>query len=188
MPRTTSETDISLLDASRHGDPEAFGIFYTRHRESLLGFLASKTGNPEVAVDLMGETFARALVDVLDSAKPLPEAPVPWLFLIAKNLFIDGQRRGVVDAAARQKLGLERLDLEDSDLERVIEIAARSDLEHELKDILSPTEWKAFEAYVLDEEPYEHIARRMECSEAVARKRVSRAKSRIRTAIGGNRA
>jgi hypothetical protein len=48
------------------------------------------------------------------------------------------------------------------------------------------SEWEILRARVLDEEPYPDIAGRLRCSEAVVRKRVSRAKAHVRTALGGN--
>jgi hypothetical protein len=41
---------------------EPFDAFYVRYREPVLGFFARRVGKPEVAADLMAETFARALV------------------------------------------------------------------------------------------------------------------------------
>ncbi|MCZ4492664.1 MAG: polymerase, sigma-24 subunit, subfamily [Conexibacter sp.] len=185
MSSLSASTDHRLLDACRSGDVDAFGIFYARHREALLGFLVRRVGDPEAGVDLMAEAFATALEVTLDRTKPLPPAPVAWLFLVAKNLLIDSVRRGKVEAAARQRLGLEPLVLDDADIERVAEIAAAGDLTEQMIDVLSETEWEAFQAHVVDEEPYPNMAQRLSCSEAVLRKRVSRAKSRLRTAIGG---
>ena len=53
---------------------------------------------------------------------------------------------------------------------------------------LSQDEWQALHAHVVDEEPYRDIAQRLHCSEAVVRKRVSRATAHLRSAIGGSSA
>jgi RNA polymerase sigma-70 factor (ECF subfamily) len=44
---------------------------------------------------------------------------------------------------------------------------------------------RALQARVLDEREYDDIARELRCSEAVVRKRASRALKTLRTAIGG---
>lgn len=134
----------------------------------------------------MAESFARALIVSLDKAQPLPDAPVVWLFVISKNLLIDGRRRGIVAAAARRRLGMSRIELEDRDIQRIAEIAGAADFAQGIQRMLSDAEWEAFRARVLDEESYPQLAERLGCSEAVARKRVSRAKSRLRSAIGGS--
>ena len=56
-----------------------------RFRGPVLGFFARRVGEPEVAADLMAETFARALVRY---RKVPPQAPEAWLFTIARNLRI----------------------------------------------------------------------------------------------------
>jgi RNA polymerase sigma factor (sigma-70 family) len=185
MPSSAHTTDFELLEAARAGDADAFGAFYERHREALLGYLARRVDQPEAAVDLMAESFASALAAVRKPDRPLPAVPVAWLFLIAKNLLIDSYRRGRVEAAARRRLGIEPLVLTDDDLERVGEIAEAHDLTREVANVLSDDDWQLFRAHVLDEEPYPDLARSLNCSEVVLRKRVSRAKSRLRTALGG---
>ena len=61
-------SDNELLQACRAGDREAFGRFYARHNTTLLGFLGRRVVEPEVAADLMAETFASALVAATSSA------------------------------------------------------------------------------------------------------------------------
>jgi hypothetical protein len=59
-------TDGELLERTRAGHREAFGVLYERRRELVLAFLLKRTHNPEVAMDLMAETFAAALVALSD--------------------------------------------------------------------------------------------------------------------------
>lgn len=178
-------TDRELLDACRSGEREAFGHFYRRYREPVLAYLARRVAEPETAADLMAETFASALVAVRETARPLPSTPVAWLFTISRNLLIDSVRRGRVAAEARERLRLEPLELDDRDIARVIEIAGSAGILERMSSYLSEPEWEALHAHVLDEEPYPDLARRLECSEAVVRKRVSRAKANLRTALRG---
>jgi DNA-directed RNA polymerase specialized sigma24 family protein len=93
-----ASTDGELLERTRAGDREAFGVLYERRHEPVLAFLLKRTHDPEVAMDLMADQF------------------------------------------------------------------------------------EALRARVLDERGYEDIARQLECSTAVVRKRVSRAISTLRQA------
>lgn len=178
-------TDHSLLAACRSGDIDAFGQFYVRYRRLLVGYLSRRVRDPEVAADLMAETFASTLVATRELSHPLPDAPAAWLFTIARNLLTDSIRRGQVEMDARRRLGLEPLILEDSDLQAIADIAASDDIVTGLSKVVPAAEWNAFSAHVLNDETYPAIAARLNCSEALVRKRVSRAKAHLRTALGG---
>ena len=163
---------------------DSFDAMYVRYREPVLGYFARRVGQPEVAADLMAETFARALVSYRSAP---PEEPVPWLFAIARNLLVDSARRGQVEASARRKLHLEPIVLDDADIQRIEEVAEAADLAETVRAMLSPAEYEALRGRVVDEESYAELALRLRCSEAVARKRVSRAIANVRTVMeGGN--
>ena len=159
---------------------DSFDALYVRFREPVLGYFARRVGEPEVAADLMAETFARALVHY--RAAP-PDEPAAWLFTIARNLLIDSARRGQVEASARRKLQLDPLVLDDVDIQRIEEVAEAADLAETVREMLSATEYEALRARAVDEESYAELALRLRCSEAVARKRVSRAIAHLRTVI-----
>lgn len=180
-----NRTDIELLCASRAGDMEAFGEFYVRYREVLLGHLVRRLRRPELAADVMGEAFARALLVVKDDRAELPRAPAAWLFTVAMNLVRDSARSSRVEVTARARLGVERLVLDDDDIERILDIAAAHDLSRDVREHISELEWEALSARAVEEQPYTVIAEQLQCSEAVVRKRVSRARSQLRAAFGG---
>ncbi len=184
MVSSLARPDSELLESVRAGDRQAFGDFYLRYREQVVAYYSRRVRNPELAADLTAELFSRALVTVLSDG-PLPKSPAVWLFTVARNLLVDSVRRGQVEAAARQRLGLEVLELDDHDIERIAEISAATDRLERLREHLSDDEWDAVRARYGDEEPYPEMADRLRCSEAVARKRVSRALAHLRTKIGG---
>lgn len=177
-PRTDSE----LLQASRGGDMDAFGAFYVRYREVLLGHLVRRLRRPELAADVMAESFARALIVVKDDQTELPHAPAAWLFAVA---MCDSARSQRVEMTARARLGLERIVLDEDDIDKILEIAAAHDLAKDVRAHVSEVEWQALRARIVDEQPYAVIAERLRCSQAVVRKRVSRARSQLRAALGG---
>jgi RNA polymerase sigma factor (sigma-70 family) len=187
MPERTSRGDLELLRATRAGDGQAFGAFYGRRRAVVLAFLGRRARNPEVAADLLAETFAAALAAVLDPERELPGEPVAWLMTIARNKLTDSVRRGQVEQVARQRLALEPLTVDDEDLRRIEELIDATDVAVELARVLPPEQFEALRARILDEQDYSEIAGALRCSEAVVRKRVSRALQTLRGAMEGLR-
>jgi RNA polymerase sigma-70 factor (ECF subfamily) len=178
--RPDARSDRTLLELAVAREPEAFTVFYERHVDVVLAFLRRRTHNPETAADLMAETFAAALLALHAGTDPLEiDVPIAWLLGIARNKLFESYRRGRVEAAAREKLGLEPLSLDDSDLALVDELSER-DIVRQLAELLPPEQLEALRARVIDERDYEDIARDLQCSEAVVRKRVSRALRTLR--------
>lgn len=172
--------DRELLLATRSGDGQAFGAFYRRHHDLVLAFLTRRC-TPEIAADLLAETFAAALSAVLNRRRELPREPLAWLLTISRNKLSDSLRRGRVDAAARARLQLEPLELSDGDLHEIEQLASETDLIGRLARALPPDQLQAVRARILDEQDYAEIARSLHCSQAVLRKRVSRALKTLRT-------
>jgi RNA polymerase sigma factor (sigma-70 family) len=172
-------TDAALLAASRAGRG-GFDEFFRRHRDMVLAFHARRVAEPELAADLTAETFASALVAVHDQERSLPDVPVAWLMLIAQRKLVDSYRRRRVEEAARQRLGMEPLDLDDTALEFVEATARSTDVAWELARRLPPEQFAALRARVLDERAYADIAGELGCSSAVVRMRVSRALKTLR--------
>jgi RNA polymerase sigma-70 factor (ECF subfamily) len=184
--RRDRRSDQELLTRALTTEPEAFTIFYERHVDVVLAFLRRRTSSPEVAADLMAETFAAALLALHANTAPEQlQVPVAWLLGIARNKLFESYRRGKVEAAAREKLGLEPLVLDDSDLALVDELS-ETDLVKQLADLLPPDQLQALRARVIDEREYDDIARDLHCSEAVVRKRVSRALSTLRSRVNSS--
>jgi RNA polymerase sigma factor (sigma-70 family) len=181
MSKEDARTDEDLLQATP-ADPEAFGIFYRRHVDAVLAFFRVRTGDPELAADLMAETFAAALL-AAPRFKRRREPAAAWLFTIGRRKLIDSWRRGKVEDAARRKLGLEPIELDDGGLARIDAMvdAQRDPLPLlELMERLPADQREALRLRVLDEREYADIARELQCSEAVVRQRVSRATRTLR--------
>lgn len=64
---------------------------YEQHHDTIYGFLRRATRDPDVAEDLLQETFARLLV-AYRAGRP-PEQLQPWLFRVASNLATSRGRR-----------------------------------------------------------------------------------------------
>jgi RNA polymerase sigma factor (sigma-70 family) len=167
--------DESLLATARV-EPGAFGAFYRRHEDRVLGYFLARVGDAEVAADLTAETFAAALASA-HRFRPRKEPASAWLFGIARNNLAMSRRRGRVEARARHRLGMSPLVLTDESLER---IAALDHTALALVDALPADQQDAVRARVIDERDYAEIAKDLRCSEAVVRKRVSRGLGTLR--------
>ena len=84
-------TDTSLIDAHRQGDPAAFGELVRRYGNSVLGYLIRMSGNREQAEDLFQETFKRVHEKAHTFRGPQFKG---WLFKIATRVALDGMRQG----------------------------------------------------------------------------------------------
>jgi RNA polymerase sigma factor (sigma-70 family) len=165
------------------GDAEAFGEFYARHEDAILGFFVRRVRRPEVAVDLTAETFAAALRG-RRSHDPARGAAKAWLFGIARNVLANSLRRGRVEDEARRRVGMERVVLDDAALDRVAALGDAPVLEL-LADL--PAEQRAaIEGRVVHERGYDELAEELACSEGVVRQRVSRGLRTLRTRLEGS--
>jgi RNA polymerase sigma-70 factor (ECF subfamily) len=97
-------------------DAEAFSCLYEREGEAIFLFLARRTLEPEVAVDLTAETFAVALRSWA-TLRPLgPEQRRAWLFTVARRLHSRYARRARVERRAVARLGIQVPALDSDDL------------------------------------------------------------------------
>jgi len=175
-------TDDQLLSAR---DAASFELFYTRHVHAVLGFFARRTRDPELAADLCAETFAAALAG-RHRYRPEAGAAAAWLYGIAAKKLADAQRRGYAERRAQRRLGMERIALSDEDLARIERLGEVAEA-RVLMDRLAPEQREAIAAHVLEERPYDQIARELATSEAVVRKRVSRGLAAMRERMGVRR-
>jgi RNA polymerase sigma factor (sigma-70 family) len=166
--QTMSRTDEDLLSAR---DALSFEEFYVRHVDTLLGYFARRTRDPEMAADLTSETFAAALAGRRLYRRETGAAAA-WLFGIATRKLADVQRRGYAERKMCRRLGLERIELTDRDIARIEALGETS--AGALLEGLAPVQREAIQAHVIDEREYGEIAHDLDTSEAVVRKRVSR--------------
>jgi RNA polymerase sigma-70 factor (ECF subfamily) len=83
-------SDKSLINAHRKGDPAAFGELVRRYGDSVLGYLIRMSRNREQAEDLFQETFKRVHEKAHTFRGPQFKG---WLFKIATRVALDGFRR-----------------------------------------------------------------------------------------------
>jgi RNA polymerase sigma-70 factor (ECF subfamily) len=178
----TTTTDEDLLSAR---DAASFELFYCRHVDPLLGFFQRRTRDPEVAADLAAETFAAALAS-RRRYRPDAGSAAGWLYGIASKKLADAQRRGYAEMRARKRMGMERIELDDADYERIEALGDEAPA-LALVERLAPEQREAITAHVLEERGYSEIADELQTSEAVVRKRVSRGLATMRQRMGMRR-
>jgi RNA polymerase sigma factor (sigma-70 family) len=176
------DTDEMLLSS---GDAASFEQFYARHVDALLGFFARRTRDAELAADLTAETFAAALAG-RRRYRPASGAASAWLYGIGIKKLADAQRRGYAERRACRRLGMERIELHDEDIER-IEALGEAVNATSLLQVLPEDQRAAIRAHIIGDWTYQEIAQRQHVSEAVVRKRVSRGLAAIRRQIGSRR-
>jgi RNA polymerase sigma factor (sigma-70 family) len=167
-------SDASLL---RNSDPAAFGELYSRHMEEVYRWFRRRI--EWAASDLTAETFARAWLARGRFRDERDGSALPWLLGIAANLLADTVRRDRIETRARKRLGLP-LDLatEDGFTEAEDRLSPREALARGVAQ-LGDHERQALELRVVEELPYDQVARRLAIRPAAARLRVSRALRRL---------
>ena len=175
-------SDDELLAAD---DGASFALFYRRHVDWVLGFLARRTRDADLAADLCSEVFASALL-ARHRFRPRDGTANAWLFRIAVNHLNDAMRRGKAETRARRRLEMEPVPVTEDDLaliERLADDAAVLDVVNGL----APEQRDAVRARVIEDREYDEIAGALGVSEAVVRKRVSRGLQTLRDRIGARR-
>jgi RNA polymerase sigma factor (sigma-70 family) len=161
---------------------------YARYAEDLLGYCARRTLQAEVAVELVGETFAQAFVHRADFRGNGERAAIAWIYGIARGQLADYFRRGQVHRRALERLGVATPDLLDGDFERIDELAALASLRGQVADglaALSSDHRDALRLRIVEERAYPDVASELGVSEQVARARVSRGLRALRRNISG---
>lgn len=175
-----TSSDAALL----RGDAAAFAIFFQRHEDIVLRYLLRRVRRADVAADLTAETFARALSG-RRTFDPTRGDARRWLFGIAGNVLARSLERGRVEDETRHRLQMEPVLIDDHQLARVDELSSSMALEA-LEDL--PDEQRvAIHGRVLDGAQYAELARRLQCSESVARQRVSRGLRTLRARLEHHR-
>jgi RNA polymerase sigma factor (sigma-70 family) len=169
-------------------DQQLLAAAYRRDARRLLVWLTRRTYDGQQAVDLVGETYARAWEsrrrfhgDPTDA-----DALAAWTWGIARHVLTDALRRGQSERAALQRLHVEPPQLQPDELQRLEELAELGSLRATLAvalEELSPEQRDAVRLRVVDELDYPAIARRLGISEVAVRARVSRGLRTLATAM-----
>ncbi|HEU5171345.1 MAG TPA: RNA polymerase sigma factor [Gemmatimonadales bacterium] len=177
----------SLSRPHRSGSPGAPAEdrcrrWYEEHGEAVYNYVRFQVASPDVAEDLVAETFLRAVVagDRYDEARGPPRA---WLLAIARNLVRDHHRRGRVrqyvplgtmrDLVSDAPSVEERL-LQEEEVGRILDaLATLADDDREIVSLRYASELDGRDAAAM-----------LGISEANVRTRLWRALKRLKAALG----
>jgi RNA polymerase sigma-70 factor (ECF subfamily) len=152
-------------------------LLYNRHARALLTFLTRRTHDPEVALDLMAETFAVAIAQRARFRGSTDAQAGGWLYGIARNELSSWYRRGDVERRAMERLRVGHREPTDAEYERIVELAGLEDERMRVAlrlDELPRETQLAMRLRVVEERSYEEVAARLGSTEQAVRARVSR--------------
>ncbi|HEX2895838.1 MAG TPA: RNA polymerase sigma factor SigM [Marmoricola sp.] len=179
-------TDPELLEAHRTGDPDAFGVLFTRHRDRLWAVALRTTGNPEDAADALQEAMISAF---RRAASFRGDAQVTtWLHRIVVNACLDRLRRNKVRVAQPLPDDLEEYagrgavltSSDDStDPEAHAVMTDRRAVVLAALDLLPPEQKAAVVLVDVEGYPVEEVARILDCPTGTVKSRCARARARL---------
>jgi RNA polymerase sigma-70 factor (ECF subfamily) len=182
VPTTAVPRDSDLIADSRT-EPEAFAVLFDRYAGMLYRYVSRRMG-PEIAEDLVGETFLVAFAG--RSGYDLSYADArPWLFGIITNLVSRHRRTEAAFYRALQRSPIE--DVAQSDDDRVANgvtaRAARPLLARALaglpardRNVLLLVAWSDLS--------YEEVAQALGVPIGTVRSRLNRARRKVRAVLG----
>lgn len=102
-------SDEELMKAYAEGDLSAFEELYKRHKGRVYGFLQKRCSSKQMADEVFQNTFLK--LHELRFKYSSNEKFLPWLFLIARSVWIDRLRK---DGSEQRKIEALSLQSEDS--------------------------------------------------------------------------
>lgn len=157
--------------------PDDYTRLYRRHAQSLLLYFQRRVHEPELARDLLAETFELAIAGGPTFRGSTDNELSGWLWSIARNVLAEQHRREQGERDRRRRLPGARAALSDREIERIEELAGMAELREAVARRLDELPYEQSETVrmrVLEDLPYGEIAVRMKISVDTARARVSR--------------
>src|SRR3954454_2638479 len=142
-------------------DSNDISDLYRAHARDLLVYFTRRVYDPEVALDLVAETFAAAF-SVRDQFRGQErDQALAWIYGIAHHQLGRYFRKGAVERRALAKLGVEVPGMTDHEYERIIELTGLEQLRGRLAaalDELPADQSREVELRVVDERIYAYVA------------------------------
>jgi RNA polymerase sigma-70 factor (ECF subfamily) len=189
-PPVDDLADPDLLAAHRAGDPDAFGVLFTRHRDRLWAVALRTTGNPEDAADALQEAMISAFRRA-DSFRG-DALVTTWLHRIVVNASLDRLRRNKVRAAQPLPDDLEEYAGRGAVLaaDEATGPEAQAVLTDRRSAVLAalaqlPPDQKAAIVLVdLEGFPVEEVSRMLDCPTGTVKSRCARGRARLAALLG----
>lgn len=181
-----SAVDASeLMRGLRRGDPRAFDAVYVACAPRLFRFVARLARCPELAAELVQETWLRFAAH----ARELPEAvePAAWLFRVARNLYVSAHRRTLLGRAHLAALSRALPDAPPAS--SPFELLAATETQRELERAIGQLPLGQRELFLLvavERLDPSAAANILGIAPEAARQRLARARERLRRALDGS--
>jgi RNA polymerase sigma-70 factor (ECF subfamily) len=169
-------SDVQILALAREDAHAALEVVYGAYKVRVYTFLVRFTADPELADDIVQDTFTKALVALPGLARD--QRVLPWLYRVAHNAAIDQIRR-------RQRFHWIRLPKlagtrhEPESVDRHAAIPERQHIEAILRS-LPPENAAALLLHALEGYSYKEIADIQGCSLTAVRSRIARGRQAFR--------
>jgi RNA polymerase sigma-70 factor (ECF subfamily) len=183
LPSPDRLDDAALIRRSRR-EPGAFAALYDRHAAPIYRFAARRLG-PDAAEDILAETFLAAFRRRESYELGRPDAR-PWLYGIAVNEIGKRRRSEVRMWRALARTGIDPVTDGEAarSHERLVAIGARPQLASAIAR-LSPGDRDVLLLFAWADLSYEQIAVALGIPVGTVRSRLSRARRKMREALGG---
>lgn len=179
------DSDARVIARSRD-EPEQFAALFDRYAGAVHRYAARRLG-PEVAEDLMAETFTTAFQRRHTYDLTRADAR-PWLFGIATNLVSRHRRAEARRFKALAKVP-EPVEHEDPVADRAVARAGATGVRRDLAAALAGLSARHRDVVLLvawADLDYEEAARALGVPVGTVRSRLHRARSKLREALGGS--
>jgi RNA polymerase sigma factor (sigma-70 family) len=170
------KTDAELLSSA---EPAAFRELYDRYSGRIYRFQAGRTRDPDAALDLTAETFAQAWLSRTRFHDLADGSAAPWLYAIARHVLVASVRKRKLERGALERLGA----LAEHDGEDVVPTAVWLEGLDDAVAALPEDVRRAIELRVVDELPYDAVARELQTTAGAARVRVHRGLRALRSRL-----
>lgn len=174
-----ADNDVALVAAIAGGDRAAFGELFARFAPRVKGYLIRLGANPQLAEDLaqdcMVSIWRRAA-----SFDPRKAKASTWIFVIARNAWIDRLRRERVELAYQASLDTTEVSDEEAPDDAVVRRQAESEIEAALER-LSDEQREVVRLSFFEERPHSEIAERLSLPLGTVKSRLRLALAKLRT-------
>ncbi len=180
--------DLSLVEACRGGQTEAFGVLVRRYQDRLYPTVLRLVGSSEDAEDVLQDAFVRAF-ERLDQFHG-DSSFYTWLYRIAVNLGLSGYRRRRVQASLKRSrmwsapVSSEPADLSpEADPTISLERVERERIIEDALDRLGPEHRAVVILKDFDGHRYEDISAILDIPVGTVRSRLHRARCELRNLL-----
>jgi RNA polymerase sigma factor (sigma-70 family) len=166
-----------------------FADVYREYHQPVLRYFDRRTSDPEIAFDLMAETFAELFAHIAEFRGTTEEQGRAWMWTVARHQLYRWRERGVVERRSLERLGISLAALGPDEFERIEDLADLQRVRPQLADAfdrLCADQRTALTLRVVEHRGYDEIAQACGATEQVVRARVSRGLRELGKSLAAN--